>query len=87
MYPMNYPDDGIPHTIMARTKVTLSATVFNSTSGERLEGFHVWFYWYCENGSMGVVGSDLTDGDEVASVTWLYSESGVFVFWAYVSDA
>jgi hypothetical protein len=87
MYPRDYLDDGIPHTIMSRTTVTLSATVFNATSNQTLQGFRVWFYWYADNDTMGVVGSDLTDGEGVASVTWPYPESGVFVFWACVSTA
>jgi len=74
--------------LLADTTITLSATVFNATSNQTLPGFHVWFYWYAKNGSIGVVGSDWTDSDGVASVSWRYpDDGGVYVFWARVHDA
>lgn len=69
------------------TPVTLSATVLNATSNLSLQGFEVWFYWYANNGTMGIVGSDVTDTQRIASVTWTYPEGGVYIFWARVSEA
>lgn len=85
--PVSVLFDVQPREFTPDTTVTLSAKILNATSNLPLEDFWVTFCRFDENGSADLVGSDLTDGDGVASVPWLYPESGVFVFWAYVSEA
>jgi hypothetical protein len=66
---------------------TLSATVYDAMSNEPKSDCLVWFYWCADNGTCDTVGSDYTNGDGVASVSWIYRDDGrTYVFWARVHD-
>lgn len=69
-----------PRDFRPGTEITLSATVYDAISNQTLQGFRVWFYWYANDGSNGTIGWDDTDINGVASVTWPYPSSGIFVF-------
>jgi len=76
------PDELTPDSLM-----TLSATVLDAMSNQSKSNCWVWFYWCAENGTCGTVGSDLTNTEGVASVSWPYpNDGGIYVFWARVHD-
>jgi hypothetical protein len=75
-----------PKVFKPGTTITLTATVYNATSNLPLSDFWVWFWWY-DTSSNGAIGNATTNSDGVASITWVYPMSGVYVFYARVSEA
>jgi hypothetical protein len=76
-----------PNELTPGSPMTLSATVYDAMSNEPKSNCWVWFYWCADNGTCDVVGSNLTNGDGVASVSWTYRDDGrTYVFWARVHD-
>ncbi|RLC79248.1 MAG: hypothetical protein DRJ03_23830 [Chloroflexi bacterium] len=70
------------------TTLTFRAKILNASSNGPLEGFEVFFYWLADDGSSGLIGTDVTDAEGVAIIHWTYPDDGkAYVFYAYVSEA